>query len=102
MSAPASSNPAEQRHKPRRRRITAIISCRAKIEPLAVMRLGGMLVVFAALSFAQAVSYRFEDAQALLKKYCIQCHQGSAPAGGFNLKQLSPAYTLRQNPERWN
>jgi mono/diheme cytochrome c family protein len=66
------------------------------------MRLGGMLVVFAALSFAQAASYRFEDAQALLKKYCIQCHQGSAPAGGFNLKPFSSASSLRQNPERWN
>jgi hypothetical protein len=38
---------------------------------------------------AGAGDFSYADAQALLKRYCQTCHQGSSPAGGLAVAQLS-------------
>ena len=51
---------------------------------------------------AQAADYTFGDAQQLLKTYCVSCHQGKSPAGGFDMTRVAGAAGLAQQPERWN
>jgi hypothetical protein len=51
---------------------------------------------------AQATGYTFSDAQAFLKGHCQVCHQGTHPAGGFDIQQLSSATSLRTDAARWN
>src|SRR4051794_38755824 len=50
---------------------------------------------------AQTASYSFDDAQRFLKANCSTCHQGVEPAGGFSLREVSTAETIRSRPERW-
>src|SRR5438046_803042 len=50
----------------------------------------------------RAADYSFGDAHQLLKTYCISCHQGKSPAGGFDMTQLAGAASLSQQPERWS
>src|SRR6266536_2662599 len=63
------------------------------------------LVMLAAFPFtlgAQPGSYSFENAQQFLKQYCQGCHQGSSPAGGFDIQRISTAASIQSEAERWN
>jgi mono/diheme cytochrome c family protein len=51
---------------------------------------------------AQTGGYSFDDAQRFLKAQCSACHQGAKPAGGFALREIATAETMRSQPERWN
>ena len=51
---------------------------------------------------AQSGDYSFEQAQQFLKQYCQGCHQGSSPAGGFDVHKLSTAASIQAEAERWN
>lgn len=48
-----------------------------------------------------AGDFSFNDAQILVKKYCQGCHQGKAPAGGFNLARIATVRSLNENPRQW-
>ena len=50
---------------------------------------------------AQPAHYSFDDAQAFLKRNCQMCHQGTAPAGGFDIQQIAPAASIRSETARW-
>ena len=60
------------------------------------------LIVFPAALAAQPARYSFDDAQAFLKGHCQICHQGTAPAGGFNIQQIASPATIRSEAARWN
>src|SRR4051812_25991654 len=51
---------------------------------------------------AQTGAYSFDDAQRFLKANCSTCHQGVRPAGGFALRDVATADTMRTQAERWN
>ncbi len=60
------------------------------------------LILFSATSrAAPPESYAFDDAQALLKTYCLSCHQGKSPAGGFDLKEVGATASLQADAPRW-
>src|SRR5213595_4350185 len=61
-----------------------------------------ILLTLPAACAAQSARYSFDDAQAFLKANCQICHQGSAAAGGFDIKQISSPATIRSDAERWN
>jgi hypothetical protein len=50
---------------------------------------------------AAPANYSFENAQSLLKTYCQSCHQGKAPAGGFDLQQVGNSGTFQTEAQRW-
>jgi hypothetical protein len=58
--------------------------------------------VFPAAIASQTGPYSFPDAQQFLRVHCQSCHQGSAPAGGFPLKQIDSPASLRSDADRWN
>ena len=60
------------------------------------------LIMFPAALTAQPARYSFDDAQEFLKGHCQVCHQGAAPAGGFNVQQLASPATIRSETARWN
>ena len=51
---------------------------------------------------AQPARYSFDDAQAFLKGNCQLCHQGTAPAGGFDIHHMDSPATIRSESARWN
>src|SRR5580698_4971309 len=61
-----------------------------------------ILIALPAALGAQPASYSFDAAQAFLKDHCQMCHQGTAPAGGFDIQQISSAATIRSEAARWN
>jgi mono/diheme cytochrome c family protein len=50
---------------------------------------------------AQSAGYSFNDAQTFLKSHCQTCHQGAAPAGGFDIQQIASLATIRSETARW-
>src|SRR5260370_20938179 len=60
------------------------------------------LIMFPAALAAQRARYSFDDAQAFLKGHCQTCHQGTAPAGGFDTRQIASPSTIRSEAARWN
>ena len=75
------------------------------ILPMTSGRYTRCLTVFMALTaalYAQPAPYSFQDAQAFLKAHCQSCHQGSSPAGGFDLKQTASAGSIRSEATRWS
>ena len=58
------------------------------------------LVFLASASMAIAAE-GFDKAQALLNKYCLSCHQGTAAAGGFQLRRLSSPASLQTEVAKW-
>jgi mono/diheme cytochrome c family protein len=44
----------------------------------------------------------FPEVQALLKTYCVQCHQGKAPAAKLNLSRFRTIESVRDQPRVWN
>ena len=63
--------------------------------------LATLITIPAALA-AQPAGYSFDDAQAFLKSHCQICHQGTAPAGGFDIQQIGSRATIRSESARWN
>ncbi|HLK64844.1 MAG TPA: DUF1588 domain-containing protein [Bryobacteraceae bacterium] len=61
-----------------------------------------MLMALPAVLAAQSASFSFDVAQQFLKNHCQACHQGSVPAGGFAIQQLSAPDSLSSDAERWN
>ena len=61
-----------------------------------------ILITLPAALGAQPASYSFDDAQAFLKDHCQMCHQGTAPAGGFDIQQIASPATIRSEAARWN
>jgi cytochrome c551/c552 len=51
---------------------------------------------------AQSPAFSFDDAQRFLKSHCQACHQGTSPAGGFALREVAAADTMRTQSDRWN
>jgi mono/diheme cytochrome c family protein len=51
---------------------------------------------------AQSARYSFSDAQTFLKTHCQACHQGTAAAAGFDIKEIASPATLRSATARWN
>lgn len=51
--------------------------------------------------FARAAELSFADAQAILQKHCLGCHQGKSPAGGFNAAKLKSEQTLTDEFRSW-
>ena len=60
------------------------------------------LILLPAALAAQPVRYSFDDAQAFLKGHCQLCHQGTTPAGGFDIHQIESPSTIRSEAARWN
>ncbi len=60
-----------------------------------------MMAIPAVLA-GESVRYSFDDAQQFLKSRCLACHQGSSPAGGFLLQQISTPASIRSEAERWS
>jgi len=54
-----------------------------------------------ALLCAQQDNYSFENAQAFLKAYCQNCHEGKSPAGGFHVQRVATATSLQSDAQRW-
>src|SRR5579871_3131882 len=65
-----------------------------------LVRLTFVAVVPAGLHAEQG-AYSFESAQALLGKYCRNCHAGKSPAGGFDLQEVGAQASLRTEAQRW-
>src|SRR5437667_4021042 len=61
-----------------------------------------ILIALPAAFAAQSARYSFDDAQAFLKSHCQICHQGNAPASGFDLQQIASPVTIRSEAQRWN
>ena len=59
------------------------------------------LIAFSAALRAQPAPYGFDDAQEFLKKHCQACHQGTAPAGGFNLQKVASPASVQSSSARW-
>jgi hypothetical protein len=57
------------------------------------------LVFFAPLSVR--AQFSFSDGQGFLKSYCQGCHQGATPAGGFSVRDVAAADSMKTQPERW-
>jgi hypothetical protein len=64
------------------------------------------VLYFTAVSLASGqhapASYSFSDSQDFVKKYCVACHTGKSPAGGFPMSRVGTAGTLSKNPDAWN
>src|SRR5260370_9878373 len=60
------------------------------------------LITLPAALAAQPARYSFDDAQAFLKGHCQICHQGTVPAGGFDIHQIDSPSTIRSEAARWN
>lgn len=58
------------------------------------------LVFLASASIALAAE-GFDKAQSLLNTYCLGCHQGTAAAGGFQLRRLSSPASLQTEVAKW-
>ncbi|MBC7925698.1 MAG: DUF1588 domain-containing protein [Bryobacteraceae bacterium] len=46
-------------------------------------------------------SYSFDNSQKFLNQYCVGCHQGKSPAGGFHARTLSDPSTFRTETSWW-
>ncbi len=63
--------------------------------------LASLLVSCAGLH-ADPSGYSFENAQEFLNTYCLSCHQGDSPAGGFQTQRLSTRESLRLDAGNWS
>jgi hypothetical protein len=61
----------------------------------------GIVTGFSAFGAAQTDHYSFADAQGFLNRHCIACHQGQAPAGGFDARLLNTPASLASETNRW-
>ena len=61
-----------------------------------------ILIMLSVALGAQPARYSFDDAQAFLKGHCQMCHQGTSPAGGFDIQQIASPATIRSEAARWN
>jgi hypothetical protein len=60
------------------------------------------LITLPAALAAQTARYSFDEAQSFLKSHCQVCHQGTAPAGAFDIQQIGSPATIRSEAARWN
>ena len=60
-----------------------------------------LTILFLSAASLQAADYSFESAQSLLRTTCAKCHQGKAPAGGFNLSRYPTAASIAANYQKW-
>ena len=44
----------------------------------------------------------FAQTQGFLKGYCVACHQGAKPSGGFNAAKLTTLQTMMEEPRKWS
>ncbi|MSV32956.1 MAG: DUF1592 domain-containing protein [Bryobacterales bacterium] len=44
----------------------------------------------------------FAETQGFLKGYCVACHQGAKPSGGFNAAKLTTLQTMMEEPRKWS
>jgi mono/diheme cytochrome c family protein len=51
--------------------------------------------------WSQQPAMSFPEAQTLLKKHCLACHQSKAPTGGFDITKLSSEQSLIAQPRLW-
>ncbi len=75
------------------------------IPPMTIGRSTRWLAILLALPAAlgaQPAGYSFDDAQAFVKSHCRTCHQGTVPAGGFDIQQIASAATLQSEAARWS
>lgn len=49
-----------------------------------------------------AGAFSLPEAQALLKTYCVQCHQGKTPAAKLNLSRFRTIESVLDQPRVWN
>jgi hypothetical protein len=61
-----------------------------------------LLALAGATVSAQSQPFSFAQAQALMKKHCLACHQGKMPSGGFLLQRVAGEDSLKQNPRAWS
>src|SRR5258708_1835491 len=61
------------------------------------------LVLLAASAAAQSPAPKFisADSAQFLKTYCVSCHTGTRPSGGFDVTKLALPASLRDSPEAW-
>ena len=61
------------------------------------------LILFAHCSRRHSpTAYSFNEAQNFLKANCNACHQGTAPAAGFDIQQIASPATISSEAARWN
>jgi hypothetical protein len=68
-----------------------------------IFALASLCFVTASTNRAQSsdASYSFSDSQLFMKKYCVSCHVGKAPAGGFPMSRVGTPATLGKDPDAW-
>ena len=69
--------------------------------PPQVLFVAALLAVFSASGVAQTGHDSFADVQAFLNSYCIACHQGKSPAGGFDAHRLNAPASFSSEPNLW-
>lgn len=73
---------------------------------VAVSRALGLSLISAGLLLAATpdagAKYDFPTSQKLISTYCKGCHQGKAPAGGFDVAQIAAVGSLSEHADRWN
>ncbi len=63
-----------------------------------------LLLALSSISFAQQGSnaeYSLNEAQSLLKQYCVSCHQGKSAAAGFDVVRAGTMKGLQEDPRKW-
>jgi mono/diheme cytochrome c family protein len=60
------------------------------------------LLLCASVSSAADTKYNFDAGQQFIKTYCMGCHMGKAPAGGFNVTKLNSEASFGALPDAWN
>jgi hypothetical protein len=70
--------------------------------PLSALSTVLLPVAFSLSAVAQVDQPSFTDAQTFLKTYCVACHQGKSPAGGFDVQHLGAPSTATSETSRWN
>jgi mono/diheme cytochrome c family protein len=60
------------------------------------------LLLCASVSLAADANYSFHAGQQFIKTYCMGCHMGKAPAGGFNVTKLNSEASFGDLPDAWN
>ncbi|MBM3811924.1 MAG: DUF1592 domain-containing protein [Acidimicrobiia bacterium] len=58
-------------------------------------------ILLAVAWLAAAQQYSFPQAQAVLTKYCLACHQGKTPSGNFDIARVRSPQSIQQNPRAW-
>jgi len=54
------------------------------------------------LAASPAGALSFPEVRTLLQTYCVQCHQGKAPAAKLNLSRFRTIESVRDQPRAWN